>query len=292
MGLLLALLPLWLVGSGVFALWYYFKKEKAVAEIEQARFSQAVSSTFLAEDLRKIISIIGERNSSSNEGRKNLSRMAVMIEGTLGPGNTGFQVKKIDGPADWPILQVTITGLEPKKPAVWAITTYDSPAGSTGAEANATGVAASLAAAQALAGEQFSCSVHLLFMPHFNEVESPAVATAAKVMELIRAPSPPRAVLCVEAMGLGETLWVTSRDTMAIPLEKVEGLGKVVGAEVACLADDADLASVLFEMDLPAVRVSTGPMPHSAVSAGKLPFSPTVAASAGRLVELIRRCAR
>ena len=53
----------------------------------------------------------------------------------------------------------------------------------------------------------------------------------------------------------------------------------------------SDLASVLFEMNLPAVRVATRPILTPDEADDREPFAPTVAASAGRLVELIRRLA-
>lgn len=288
--LLLVLLPLWLVGSGGGALWYYFHREKKLALVEQERFSQAVSAPPLADDLRKIVEIIGERNESSETTAANLSRAASMIEGLLGPSNTGYAVRKTKGPADWPILQVTLAGKNPTAPAVWVLASYDSRAGSRGAEANATGLAATLAAAQALARDKPNAPVHFVFLPHANDLESPVVETAAKFVELAKSAGPAKAVLCVEAMGAGESLWLSSRDVSAAPLKLVSGLGAVYGAEVVCLGDDTDLASTLFEMNLPAVRVSTRPLVTAGEEDGRLPFAPTVAASTGRLIELIRRC--
>lgn len=286
--LFLVLLPLWLLASGGGALWYYFHREKMDAQVEQERFVKAVSSSLIADDLRKFVEIIGERNVS--EG-KNLSRTASMIEGLLGPSNTGYAVKKNRGPAEWPLLQVTIKGQKPDHPPVWILTSYDSRSGSRGAEANATGLAATLAAAQALAHDKPIAPIHFLFLPHANDLESPVLETAAKFHEMAKPAGTPRAVLCVEAMGAGEPLWLTSRDVSAAPLALVSGLGAVYGAEVVCLGDDSDLASTLFEMDLPAVRVSTRAMLTAEDQDEKLPFAPTVAASTGRLIELIRRCA-
>ena len=288
--LLLVLLPLWLIGSGAGALWYYFHREKKQALVEQERFAQAVSAPLLADDLRKIVEVIGERNESSETAAANLSRAASMIEGLLGPSNTGYAVHKTKGPADWPILQVTLAGKTPTTPAVWVLTSYDSRAGSRGAEANASGLAATLAAAQALARDQPAAPVHFVFLPHSNDIESPVVETAAKFVELAKAAGPPKAVLCVEAMGAGESLWLSSRDVSAAPLNLVAGLGAVYGAEVVCLGDDTDLASTLFEMNLPAVRVSTRPLVTAADEDDRLPFAPTVAASTRRLIELTRRC--
>lgn len=287
MTFLLVLLPVWLAASGVGALWYYFHREKKEALVEQERFARAVSTPLMADDLRKIVEILGERNVGA---AGNLSRMASMIEGLLGPSNTGYAVRKNGGPAEWPILQVTLAGLNPAAPAVWVVTSYDSPSGSRGAEANATGLAATLAAAQALAGDKPVVPVHFIFLPHANDAASPVLETAVKFHELVKSVGTPAAILCVEAMGAGEPLWLSSRDVSAAPLGLVSGLGKVYGAEVVCLGDDTDLASVLFEMDLPAVRVSTRAVVAMGEKDDRLPFAPTVAASTGRLIDLIRRC--
>ena len=288
--LMLVLLPLWLVGSGAGALWYYFHREKKQALVEQERFVQSVSVPLMEDDLRKIVEVIGERNASSQTAAANLSRTASMIEGLLGPSNTGYAVRKSKGPADWPLLQVTLAGRKPDAPAVWVLTSYDSRTGSRGSEANATGLASTLAAAQALARDKPNAPVHFIFLPHSNDPESPVVETAAKFLALAKPSGPPRAILCVEAMGAGEPLWLTSRDVSALPLNLVSGLGAVYGAEVVCLGDDTDLASILFEMNLPAVRVSTRPLVIAGEQDERLPFAPTVAAATGRLIDLIRRC--
>ncbi len=289
--LLLVLLPLWLAGSGAGALWYYFHREKQQALVEQEHFAQAVSIPLIADDLRKIVDVLGERNASSESAGANLSRAASMIEGMLGPSNIGYAVQRVSGPAEWPILHVTLAGKNPTAPALWVSASYDSRAGSRGAEANATGLAATLAAAQALARDTPNAPVHFIFLPHSNDAESPTVETAAKFAGLIKTEGPPKAVLYVESMGGGETLWLSSRDVSATPLNLVSGLGAVYGAEVVCLGDDVDLASTLFEMNLPAVRVSTRALVTAGENDDRLPFAPTVAASSGRLIELIRRCA-
>lgn len=289
--LLLVLLPLWLVGSGAGALWYYFHREKKQALVEEERFAQAVSAPLLEDDLRKIVEIIGERNASSETAAANLSRMASMIDGLLGPANTGYPVKKTKGPAQWPLIQVTLSGKNPDAAPVWVLTSYDSRQGSKGAEANATGLAATFAAAQTLARDKPNHPVHFVFLPHSNDVESPVLETAAKFLELAKQSGKPHAILCVEAMGAGDQLWLTSRDVAATPLGRVSGLGSVYGAEVVCLGEDTDLASMLFEMNLPAVRVATRALVTAEDKDDRLPFAPTVAASAGRLIEFIRRCA-
>lgn len=287
--LLLVLLPLWLVASGVGAVWYYFHRAKTQAKVEQQRFAQSVSVPMIADDLKKLVEIIRERNGSSESAANNLTRTASMIDGLLGPANTGYAIQRETGPAKWPLIHVTLSGKNPESPAVWVLTSYDSRPGSPGVEANATGLAATLAAAQALAGDTPPVSVHFVFLPHANDPESPILETAAKFQQLAVSP---KTVLCVEAMGAGEELWLSSRDTDALPLGLTQGLGSVRGAEVICLGEDVDLASILFEMGVPAVRVATRPLVTPEEPDNQPPSAPTVAASAGRLVELISRCTR
>jgi hypothetical protein len=286
--LLLVILPVWLALSGGFAVWHFLRRGDDMAAAEPPHFARGVSETLLADDLRKLVEVIGERHASGQNAAKNLTRAASMIEGLLGPANTGYTVRRVPGPAAWPILHATLRGTNPAAPAVWVLASYDSRPGSPGVEANATGLAATLAAAQAMADDPLAASVHFVFLPHANDPDSPVVETAAKFKELA---GTAKAVLCVEAMGAGEELWLSSRDSAATPLAEIAGLGSVRGAEVVCHGEDADCASVLFEMGLPAVRVATRPIVLAEESDGQIPPSATLAASAGRLVELIRRCA-
>lgn len=286
--ILLVVLPLWLVASGVVAVWFALHREKEQEKQEQQRFSQNISIPMIADDLKKFVEVIGERHGSSENAGKNLTRAAAMIEGLLGPGNTGYAIKRERGPSDWPLIHGTLSGKNPDAPAVWVLTSYDSRPGSPGSEANATGLAATIAAAQALAGDVPAASIHFVFLPHANDPEAPLLETVSKFREMAVFP---KAVLCVEAMGAGEELWLSSRETTAAPLSLVEGLGTVRGAEVICLGDDVDLASILVEMGLPALRVATRPLVTPDEPDDQMPSAPVVAASAGRLVELIRRCA-
>ena len=288
---LLVLLPVWLLASGAGAIWYFLHAEKREELRGEQRFARAVSEDLLADDLRKLVELIGERHASSETAARNLTRTAAMIEGLLGPGNTGYKVRRESGPSEWPLLQVTLAGDKSSAPGVWVVSSYDSQAGSRGAEANATGLAATLAAAQALAGTSFPASIHFVLIPHANDRDSPVLETATKLRDVIRQSGEPRALLCVEAMGADRQLWLSSRETAAVPLSLAHELGVIRGMDDVCLTDDADLASALFEMGLPAVRVATRAQvaPDEADSA--LPDASRVAAATGRLIELIRRCA-
>jgi hypothetical protein len=286
---LLVILPLWLIASGVFALVKYFDDEKTTKIEADKRFARNVSTESVADDLRKIISVIGERNTAKPDS---LSATASMIEGALGPSNTGYSVSSIDGPSDFPILKVSVPSRKGSAAPIWILTSYDSPLGSAGAERNATGLSATLSAAQALADFPPSHPIHFLFLPHANQVDGPTLETADLVAKLIRADAQPRAILCIEAMGDAETLILSSRDTTTLPTVEFSDLGKILGAEIVCLGDDFDLSSTLFEMNLPAIRIATRPMLLPDETDEKTPFAPTLAASAGRLVELIKRLAQ
>lgn len=285
--ILLVLLPAWLIASAGFALVKYFRDEKTTAAEEAQRFARSVSAKSLADDLNKIVNVIGERNEGKPE---KLSATASMIRGLLGPGNTGYEVKALEGPGKFPLLHTTILSAKTNAAPLWIVTSYDSPPGSKGAERNATGLAATLATAQALADDKPDRPIHFVFIPHGNDPDSPLAETALAASKLIG--SAPRAILCIEAMGDAETLILSSRDTEALPTFPYADLGKALGAEVICLGDDFDLASTFFEMGLPAIRVATRPMLLPDEKDDKLPFAPTVAASSGRLIELVRRLAK
>lgn len=287
---MLVALPLWLILSGAAALWYYFHLEREEALKEQERFAQSISLPRISEDMRKLIGLIGERNTSSEDSSKGLTQTAALIEGSLGPTNVGFKVVKTKGPADWPLIQFTIRGKENTEP-VWVLTSYDSRAGSPGVEANATGIAASLAVAQALAHDKPDHPIHFLFIPHANDLDAPVLETIQTAQTLIKNAGSTSSILCVESMGAGEHLWLSTRAEQAKPIDKVEGLGDVYGAEVVCLGDDVDLASMLSQMDLPAVRVATRAMLPPDELDEKLPDPVNLTGSSGRLVELIRRSA-
>lgn len=285
---LLVVLPLWLCLSAGGAVWYLLHREKKAAALEQQRFSRAVSATALEDDVRKLTHLVGERNTTSQSAAKNLTRAAAMIEGSLGPSNIGYVVTRTPGPAEWPLIHVRILGKNTDEPAVWIVGAYDSRQSSPGAEANATGVAAIMAAAQALAAETPERNIHFAFLPHWNDPTSLGLETARKFAELAGRPS---VVLCVEAMGAGPELWLSSRDDAAAPLSKTAGLGSVKTAAVIGAGADSGLSDQLFEIGLPAVRVATRPLVGAHEPDDALPAATTLAAASGCLVELVRRCA-
>lgn len=287
--ILLVLLPAWLIISAGLGLVKNLKDEEEATQKAEQLFARDLSSDLIADDLNKLVTLIGERNTATPE---KLAATASMLQGLLGPSNTGYLINLTKGPADFPIIQVTVQGAAASAGPIWVLTSYDSPPGSRGAEKNATGLAATLAAAQALANSTPSHPIHFLFLPHANEPDSPLAETALSVASLIKNAPQAKAILCVEAMGARETLILTGRDTESLPTKEFAGLGEILGAEIICLGDDSDLASTLFEMNLPALRIATRPTLLPEEKDEKLPFAPTVTAAAGRLLELIKRLAK
>lgn len=286
--LVLVLAPLWLIVSAGFAVHHRVTSEASEEKRPRNQFSRSISAKEIGDDLRKITTWIGERHPSGDVPAKNLTRTAAWIEGLLGPSNTGYVIEKKLGPLEWPILMTKLPGKDPNKSAVWVITTYDSKAGSNGIEANATGLVASIAAARSLAGSDVAADIHFVFLPHFNDPESPRLETAALLKNLI---SPnPKALICVEAMGAQAALQASSRDATLLANLPLHDLATAIEPDPACLNDDNDLASVLFEMGLPAARIATRPPLASDEPDDRMPAESTIAQSAIHLTELIKRC--
>lgn len=184
--------PLWLAVSAGLGLWYYYHREKMRSQEEQERFAQSVSVESIADDLHKIVEVIGERNTTSEKASANLTRTASMVEGLLGPSNIGYVVNKIPSPSRWPILYVSVQGKDQGAAPVWIITSYDSPQGSAGAQLNATGLVATLAAAQAVASDKPPAPISFFFLPHANDATAPIDAELTKLAEFAASSTGPR----------------------------------------------------------------------------------------------------
>lgn len=289
---LLVALPAWLLVSGAVAVWWQIRRSARSEAEEHAKYPRIVNAVELADDVRKIAFVVGERGTGSVEAGRGLDRVAALIDGSLGPSNTGYEVTRVAGPRiggrGWPLIEVVRTGREKELPGVWVVCGYDAQAGQRGVEWNATGVAAAMAAARELVDDDLRRSLHFLFLPHVFDQDAPLLETAAQVVRRITAAGGAWQVLCVDSMGRSGRLAVGSRVANAPVVTEIAGLGRMAGAEALCLQDDFDLASVLFESGLPAARVTssaelTGSGPES------LPDPQVVAGSSGRLVELLRR---
>jgi hypothetical protein len=293
--ILLMSLPVWLVLSCGLAMWLYFRHEKTQAREEQSRFVTRINGRNVADDVSKLAKVVGERNPGSADAAKGLERAVAFIEGSLGQSNPGHPLKRDPGPQSeagaWPILTARLAGKDPHLPAIWVVAAYDSRRGSPGVEFNATGVASLIAVAGAISGESFPRDVVFAFVPHGADPKSPVAETTGLLGKLMREGSGAATVLCVDAMGTGGELWVSSRDAQCRAYRKLEGIGHVVGAEVLCFHDDFDVASVLFESGFSAARVGTREPAVPDEGDDVLPAPATLAASSGHLAELVRRLA-
>ena len=291
---LLVMLPVWLLVSGGLAIWWQIRRSAHSEADEQAKYPRSVDAAELVEDVRKIAFVVGKRGTGDEQAGRGLDRMAALIEGSLGPSNTGYLVVRSTGPTAgdraWPLIEVVSDGREAGLPGVWVLCGYDAPVGRRGVEWNATGVAAVMAAAREVVGDDLRRPLHFLFLPHVFDEHAPLLETAAAAAVRIESAGGAIQVLCIDGMGCSDRLVVGTRETGAPVVAEIDGLGRVSGAEAMCLGDDFDLASALFQSGLTAARVTTiedgdggGP--------GSLPEPAVLAGSSGRLVELLRRLA-
>jgi len=274
---LLCTIPLWLLVSGGLGIWGYFRAQKAEQRKESARFATAVSASSMADDFQKLSVAIGARNGSVDEGR-GLTRAASWIEGTLGPSNTGYTVQRILVPQTgaWPILRIDLRGSDEKAAPLWIAVAYDTPSTSEGILDSSSAVISAIAAAQALAGEKPVRPVRFVFLP-----SSGLDSIDAAFVKLATAEGAPHAVLCLGSMRVGESLEVSAEGNH----QTVTVLGSLGQSSPLSQANDP-MASRLSLAGLPVAVISSKPLPE----AGSVTTEPErLAASTGRLVELIRR---
>ncbi len=275
--LLLVLGPLWLIASAGVAVWLSLRDDKVKQQEAEQRFSQDMSETRIADDLRKFTDIIGERNLRNDDTRRNLVRAASMIDGLLGPQNTGYTMRRIPSDCGLPILIATLPGKQNDTPAIWLATHYDSPAESVGGEINASGCAALIAAAQAMAGDPVSTTVHFIFLPDGNE-------TQAAIRPLLTSMPRPGWVATVDALGTQGKLQFLGDAEQVNALKQVGTLGLRGDANT----HGSSLHRAFVALGLPAIRITSSLDPDPQA----MPDSRQVAVHAGKLVEWLRRCSQ
>ncbi|MEP4078842.1 hypothetical protein [Haloferula sp.] len=285
----LVILPAWLVISAGFGVWKYYQDSKKEEIIEPSKFATPISPDRISDDMRKLVEIVGPRNVGSEEGANGLTRAASMIQGSLGPGNAGYRVELEGGPetpnGQWPVIMATLPGGSAQP--LWVIAGYDTLGG--GVEANSSGLASVLAVARAVAGEKPRRPVKFAFLPHAYDTDGPVLPLLDRFTRKLGKPD---LVLVVEAMGAKGELMISSRDAEALARPSFEAHGAIVGAEAVCLEDDFDLASTLFELNQPAIRVATRRVVREGEADEVLPDAAKHAASTRALAELVMELAR
>jgi hypothetical protein len=285
---LLSIIPLWLLISAGAALVYFLQQKPKEQELENTRFAQKVSPEMIADDLKKITEFIGERNTSNPTTRQHLSRISSMVQGSLGPSNAGYPIKLHRTSGEHPIIEANLKGTQSDAPSIWILCSMDSPRGSSGIECNATGLAATMAAAQKLTNERFTKNIHFLFIPYANDPLSPRQEISSTLQTLI----PKNAHLFyVEAMGQQTELWLSSNQPDAFPPQWLAGLGS--RKDLTGLPSHPDLAyDSLINAGFPTlIRISTRFPLNPSESDHAPPSATIVAAATGRLIDFITRCA-
>lgn len=289
--LLLWLLPLWLLVSSMVGIWLHLRNRERSEEAGVLRLASGVSAEDLADDVAKLMGFVGERHGDDAVGARGLDRAAAMIEGALGPSNAGYRVERLAGPSmpagRWPILIAKVRGKDEDAPPLWVVAGYDSRPGKTGAEANASGVASVMAAARAMAADLPERTVLFAFVPHVLRTDEVRMAGLRLLADRAKGAG---VVLVVEATGAAGELLASSRDAGSEVAAKLDGLAAVAGAEAICLEEDErDLSVVLFELGLPAWRISTRSLVEEGEPDDRAPEPALHAAATTRLVEILRR---
>lgn len=288
---LLWLVPVWLLLSAVGGIWMYFDAQKKQARKESLKFARSISTASMEGNLKILREFVGVRKRGAQDGI-GLTRAASWIEGELGPSNTGYQWQKIAGPAQWPLLHTTLQGTEEHAPPVWIVAAYDSsnipsddpfggridPAFTAGFDADMHAdetLAALVAAAQSLAGEQQAATLHFVFVPHGHPPSIEVEATLQRLIALIRGDAPPAAVLCLWNFGGSPSLNLSTRSTAPA----------LLGSGVPLIPAEAhEFTNTLAKAGFPAARVST-------IATGGPRDANDLPAATSRLVELIQRLA-
>jgi len=285
--LMLTLMPLWLLLSAGGAVWWSLRDDKEKEEERNQRFVQDMSVERIADDMRKLVEVIGPRDPDHPE---NLMRAAAMIDGTLGPSNTGYQIQRIPGPAEAPIIRASLEQSRNEGRSIWVVASYDTTSGGpefSSIRSDSSSVAAIMALAQAMAKDDLPTDIHFLVLP--DRVEDPFSTRRTMANQLVSIMEPPAMVICLAQMNTGTTLVANTSKTIytknptRISPSSFHGLG--------IIHNDADFFGHLMPQDfngagLTVIEFHTIPNTKAETEAAN------IAISTGKLVEWLRRAAR
>lgn len=277
MVILLCTVPLWLLVSGGLGIWGYFRHQEGERKKESARYATAVSASSMADDFRKLTDVIGVRHPSVDGGR-GLTRAASWIEGLLGPSNTGYKVQSVLGPeiGRWPILRIDLRGTDERAAPLWIVAAYDTSEQESSLQEASSALVAALSSAQAIAGEKPVRPVRFVFLPSSRQ---PDIESA--LLRMIRSETAPWSVLGIGPMHQGDLLSVSAADGDPA-MASLGALGAVGPAPAGASAWLGRLSG----SGLPFAFIRSSVTTESGSTAAG---SESLAASTGRLVELIRR---
>ncbi|MEM8953636.1 MAG: M28 family peptidase [Verrucomicrobiota bacterium] len=203
--IMLMVLPAGTVVLGTGSLIWYFWLGDAADGIEETTslMQKPVEERDLERYVRLLTEEIGERNT---ENAKQLGIAANFLEGTLGPQNMGYAVRRqtfsVNG-VECSNLEVEIPGGSRRDEIVVVGAHYDSVPGTVGANDNATGVAALLALANRFVGSTNERT--LRFIAFVNEeppyFQTPDMGSRRYVERAESRGEDIVAMLCLETIG-------------------------------------------------------------------------------------------
>lgn len=288
--LTLSLMPLWLGLSAGGAVWWSLRSDKQAEEERDQRFAMGMSVQRIADDLRKLEGFIGPRHTAEPQSRKALGRAASMLEGLLGPSNTGYLITKLPGPEGFPLICASLKSAERNPASLWVMAAYDTgprddPDNWPGSAAvsfapSSSAVASLVAAAQAMARDQIEVDIHFLLVPHGNDPDSPY---AEMVPKLLQAYPRPTRIFLIQQMA-------DSPDLVGLVPGNQSDAWQLPGDLVQTMASNIlpEFLDSVAKTGIPVVGVQTrlqgmAPGPDKASH---------LAISSGKLVEWLRRSAR
>lgn len=288
----LSLIPLWLFASAAVAIWMHIRSDEKKELEELQRFAQEMSIERIADDMDKLDQIIGQRHTDTEQAIANLARAASMVEGILGPSNTGYRVTKIPGPKGLPIITAKLSSTPDASACFWVVAAYDTDPEDP-ATANASSALASVVAvAQAMARDKLDADIHFVLLPHGNHLhqnnrppfgDTEGLSQAAAVVSKLReSMDKPNLVFVIDEMRQGSELAITTLPSTAEALAPIGKLG--------WHSDElpySPLASFLHKTNLQVVGVRS-------TRHHQLPpksDAEHIALASGKLVEWLRRCA-
>jgi hypothetical protein len=252
--------PVWLMVSGGIGLWLHFRAADQKERDNRLTYQKQINATSVIDDFKKITDVIGARHVASEQGRAGLTRMAAMIEGSLGPSNMGYQVIKHQGPlieeVNFPLIEVAVM---PKISAtsLWVVVPYDAPADEARGAAAASSLAVSFAVAQALVAKELPTNIHFLFVPHAFADEDIRMNLAGKIQQVIDKKNGCSQVLVIGSQLHPGDLFASSRNSSVPLMKKAADLVEDPGAEAICMQDNGELSAILFEAGLPSSLLLT-----------------------------------
>lgn len=199
-------LPLGLIGSGILAMFVYFRVDAVRTQrLNRAPLRRVVNEADLRAYVHTLASGIGPRHAGAPE---TLSSARKYLQSTLGPANLGFTVSRHEfeeAGQTFYNLVIDLPGAAGARAAeiVMVTANYDTVAESPGADSNATGVAALMSLAQSFAGTASART--LRFAALVNEAPpragTPQTGSAAYAASLKTRQDKVVAVVSLEGLG-------------------------------------------------------------------------------------------